>query len=117
MSKRPSMRAPIGPKAEIHENNFVAKNPDSESARRTFSCEWRVRCALRIASLSFNRCKKRAFIKGFLNFQRRAAIEAAARGDRAGNARSVFRVSAADVSCGVRQHFLKRDAVFLIALV
>jgi hypothetical protein len=68
------MRAPIGPKAKIHENNFVAKKTDSESARRVFSCARRACHARRIALMFFKRCKKHVLIKGFLNFLRQGAM-------------------------------------------
>jgi len=73
------MRALIGPKAKIHENNFVAKKPDSESARRIFSCARRAFRMSRIALLVFKRCKKYAQINGFLNFPQQGAMESFAR--------------------------------------
>jgi len=69
MRKRLPVRALIGSKAKIHENNFVAKKTDSESVRRVFSNERHPRCAVRVASMFFKRYKKHAPANGFLNLK------------------------------------------------
>jgi len=102
----------------VDENNFVAKFRDSESAHRHFNYVCRLACSVIALCTRRTKIKKTSAVIVFpailTNADADAArvfcIEASVR-------RRVVQQRALRALALLRQHFLKRDAVFLISLV
>ncbi|MBR0994055.1 hypothetical protein JQ580_25370 [Bradyrhizobium japonicum] len=117
-AKRRLADAPASARAINHENIFVAKNRDSESAKRLCKVSSTITMRITGSIVRDARVQKNTCCIEFSEIASLADIDdAGTLRDRANASCSVLASRSPSARALRRQHFFKRDAVFFVVLV